>query len=198
MTREIREIPDYSGPAFADVMDAAEAAGVSPLSRGWDPLMNAIIDYGSAQRRETFETYNPECRGKAGPLTSAASLRSRAPVVASVRSDQRGIALQTVIIVVVLVAIAGAVAAVLLGRTAELTGQLESGDATAAIVDSEPECEAFTMNGGGKSVVGVWGDSTGCTWVEATANDLTVTRGACYLIGGTFSTAGDKDKCVAK
>lgn len=49
--------------------------------------------------------------------------RSRLPKIAS---DIRGIALQTVIIIVVLLAIAGAVAGVLLTRGSEATRQLEN------------------------------------------------------------------------
>ena len=114
------------------------------------------------------------------------------------RHDTRGIALQTVIIMVVLLAIAGAVVAVLLSRTGEVTGELENADVTATTIDTEGECLRYEMRGGGKSVTGVWDASDGCTWDEADANDSSVTKGACLLVGGKFSEgdAGtDKDRC---
>lgn len=55
------------------------------------------------------------------------SLRNRIPRLAS---DARGIALQTVIVVVVLLAIAGAVAGVLLTRGGQAVGELEETDVT--------------------------------------------------------------------
>ena len=56
------------------------------------------------------------------------------------RFDQRGIALQTVIIMVVLLAIAGTVAAVLLTRAAETTDQLEQQDTVYDRADTYSEC----------------------------------------------------------
>ena len=61
------------------------------------------------------------------------------------RFDQRGIALQTVIIMVVLLAIAGGVAAVLLSRGSETTAQLEAQGVSAVVaknINSEALCRA--------------------------------------------------------
>lgn len=59
-------------------------------------------------------------------------------------ADARGIALQTVIIIVVLLAIAGAVAGVLLQRGGEATSQLEDTDVVQSIYTyrSESLCKA--------------------------------------------------------
>lgn len=59
-------------------------------------------------------------------------------------ADTRGIALQTVIVIVVLLAIAGAVAGVLLTRGSEATSQLEDTDVVrdAWEYNSETLCEA--------------------------------------------------------
>ena len=66
--------------------------------------------------------------------------------------DSRGIALQTIIVIVVLLAIAGAVAAVLINRAGEETGRLTVGEA---------DCEATDMGG----VAGAWAAATStCTW----------------------------------
>lgn len=63
-------------------------------------------------------------------------------------SDVRGIALQTVVIIVVLLAIAGAVAGVLVARGGQAVDQLEAQDlgvqVTSAAFDTQTECE----NGG--------------------------------------------------
>ncbi len=61
--------------------------------------------------------------------------------LAHARGDVRGIALQTVIIIVVLLAIAGAVAGVLLTRGTEATQQLEDTD----VVRDASEYGSFTL-----------------------------------------------------
>lgn len=60
------------------------------------------------------------------------------------RFDQQGIALQTVIIMVVLLAIAGGIAAVLLSRGGEAANQLEQQDVTVAAweYNNKSLCEA--------------------------------------------------------
>ena len=100
------------------------------------------------------------------------------------RFDERGIALQTVIIMVVLLAIAGTVAAVLFSRASDVTGDLESQDVTSATIDSAAECTNHLMGG----VAGVW-TAPNCKWTSAsanTANPADVTRGRCQLVGGTY------------
>ena len=83
-------------------------------------------------------------------------------------ADTRGIALQTVIIIVVLLAIAGAVAGVLLQRGSEATSQLEDTEVvqSAYTYNSETLCEA-----------------AGFTW-DATATAAEVTA-ATTAIGAT-------------
>ena len=57
------------------------------------------------------------------------------------RFDERGVALQTVIIIVVMLAIAGAVAGVLLNRAGQTTDQLENTDNIEwSEIDSESAC----------------------------------------------------------
>ena len=56
------------------------------------------------------------------------------------RFDERGIALQTIIIMVVLLAIAGSVAAVLLSRAGEETSNLEETDSAAYGITNETGC----------------------------------------------------------
>ena len=67
----------------------------------------------------------PPRAGQAGPEAAEPARRAS-------RSDERGIALQTVIIMVVLLAIAGGVAAVLFTRANEATTDLEAQSVTVA------------------------------------------------------------------
>ena len=112
--------------------------------------------------------------------------------------DMRGIALQTVIIMVVLLAIAGAVAAVLFNRAQEATDDLEAQDVTAASIDTQAECVNYDMNGAPV----VWDASAGtCTWT-ALNNGVSppdVTQGRCLLVRGTYTpgTSSAKATCVA-
>ena len=104
-------------------------------------------------------------------------------------SDARGIALQTVIIIVVLLAIAGAVAGVLLSRAGDVTEELTTADVTATTIDTQAECVAHDMGG----VVGVWTvGTTTCTWTAAVAGvaPTDVTSGRCALLRGATYTAG--------
>ena len=97
--------------------------------------------------------------------------------------DMRGIALQTIIIIVVMLAIAGAVAGVLLTRAGETTQQAENINVTAAI-DSEEECEATSLVDSG---VGSWAAAGTCTFT-ATANGADkMSRSECTLRGGSFT-----------
>lgn len=86
--------------------------------------------------------------------------------IKAARSDERGIALQTVIIMVVLVMIGGAVAGVLVSRAGQETSRLEDVDTTidASRYGSETLCEL-----------------AGYTWLS----------GACTSGGGTPSGEGD-------
>ena len=75
-------------------------------------------------------------------LGSYLALRGHAPRVAA---DTRGIALQTVIVMVVLLAIAGGVAAVLLTRGGQAVSEMERQNITQdpADIKSESLCEGF-------------------------------------------------------
>ena len=115
------------------------------------------------------------------------------------RFDERGIALQTVIIMVVLLAIAGTVAAVLFSRASEVTGELESQDVTATKIDTAAECANHTM--GSPPVSGVWTVGTGkCKWTAATStvNPPDVTQGRCLLVGGTYTPGTPSRQAVCE
>ena len=101
--------------------------------------------------------------------------------------DARGIALQTVIIIVVLLAIAGAIAAVLLSTGAEVASDLEQSDVTGR-VDTQAECEAFSMGG----VDGTWAAAGTCTWTAASngANPTDVTSTQCRIVRGVYTAGG--------
>ena len=115
-------------------------------------------------------------------------------------ADLRGIALQTVIIMVVLLAIAGAVAGVLLNRASDVTGELEAADVTATRVDTERECQEHKMGVGGSAVPGKWTGGNTCTWEAAAngANPPDVTNGRCVLVNGDYTpgASGSKATCV--
>ena len=130
------------------------------------------------------------------PSADQTGAETAEPARRASRFDERGIALQTVIIMVVLLAIAGTIAAVLLSRAGEVTSELESQDVTATRIDTQADCEAFEMSGGGKTVQGDW-TSPKCTWLEAVDNDTSVTAGQCRLAGGKFeqNQTGNRDSC---
>ena len=93
--------------------------------------------------------------------------------------DMRGIALQTIIIIVVLLAIAGSVAAVLLNRAGEVTGELEAQDVTLTTVDTATECAGRTINTHG----GIWTAATNtCVWTGNASNPISATQ--CGLVRG--------------
>lgn len=77
--------------------------------------------------------------------------------------DARGIALQTIIIMVVLLAIAGAVAAVLLTRAGTETDRLEDEPDRGGNIDNETGCEIAG---------GAWGDNPDTTATETDYCDL--------------------------
>ena len=132
-------------------------------------------------------------------------------------ADKRGIALQTVIIMVVLVVIAGAVAGVLINRAGQETGRLEDVDTTidASKYGSKTLCEmadytwlsgACTSGGGTPSGEGdgpalgtyraQWTTDGGTTWVSTltakTAYDTCEAAGGADHGGtGAGPTAGD-------
>ena len=91
------------------------------------------------------------------------------------RFDQRGIALQTVIIMVVLLAIAGAIAAVLFSRASETTSQLEA-QGVSAVVANKITSQALCTSTTGV----VWTVGTGCEYR---------TGAACVAAGGGATAA---------
>ena len=94
-------------------------------------------------------------------------------------ADTRGIALQTVIIIVVLLAIAGAVAAVLLSTGAEVASDLEESDVTGS-VDTDAECTGHSMGATSGRVKA--GPPKECEW-----DGPGVTTTQCRLVSGTFT-----------
>ncbi len=104
-------------------------------------------------------------------------------------ADVRGIALQTVIIIVVLLAIAGSVAGVLLTRAGDVTSQLESQEAVPGLVTSGATCTAHSMG----DRPGVWTAGNTCTWTSATnaAPFNNVTKSRCDLVRGTHTAGVD-------
>lgn len=102
-------------------------------------------------------------------------------------ADVRGIALQTVIIMVVLLAIAGTVAGVLLARSGDVTSELEAQNISAGVIVNAATCAAHSMSG----VTGTWAAATSkCTWMEGSTGTATdVTKPRCDLVRGKY-TAG--------
>ena len=94
------------------------------------------------------------------------------------RFDERGIALQTIIIMVVLLAIAGSVAAVILSRAGEETGRLEQTDSVAYGITNAEGCRL-----GGHS------------WVKGNATTDEVAALTRAGRTGTFTGAGGADWC---
>lgn len=100
--------------------------------------------------------------------------------------DARGIALQTIIIMVVLLAIAGAVAGVLLTRAGQTTQQAETADVTSAI-DTPAECTNTQLVGSELGTLNAAG--TRCTFVPV--GGQTISRSECVLRGGTLAGSGN-------
>ena len=112
-------------------------------------------------------------------------------------ADVRGIALQTVIIMVVLLAIAGTVAGVLLARSGDVTSELEQQDISAGVIVNAATCAAHSMSG----AAGSWAAATStCTWDAANngASPPDVTKSRCDLVRGKYTagTGSTKAKCV--
>lgn len=110
-------------------------------------------------------------------------------------ADVRGIALQTVIIIVVLLAIAGSVAGVLLTRSGDVTSQLESQEVITGLVSNAASCAAFSMSG----VTGTASGTT-CTFTAVGGTNTAptdVTQSRCNLIRGKYTagTSTSKAKC---
>lgn len=115
-----------------------------------------------------------------------ASRRSWSPAYA----DNRGIALQTVIVIVVMLVIAGGVAGVLLSRGGDVMEDLEAQDVTRA-VDTAAECQSAANTLTNEAADGVFTPGTSCvvTSDDALAGDTgdRFTIAACQLAGGVHS-----------
>ena len=110
-------------------------------------------------------------------------------------ADVRGIALQTVIIIVVLLAIAGSVAGVLLTRAGDVTSQLESQEAVPGLVTSGTTCTAHLM----VDIAGAHDSSAStCTWTEGTTTPVKVTKSRCDLVRGTHAVGASNTTCVVQ
>ena len=101
-------------------------------------------------------------------------------------TDQRGIALQTVIIMVVLLAIAGGVAAVLFSRANDATQSLEQSNVSAIDyrdIGTESLCEG---------VGGVW-DTSGDPDCQATTavKNAAGSKADCDRVGGAWTAANN-------
>ena len=110
-------------------------------------------------------------------------------------ADARGIALQTIIIIVVMLAIAGAVTGVLLTTAGRSTQEAESADVTTT-VDNQRECETTSLV---DSAAGVWTAATAvCTFTASADGVDEMSFSECRMRGGTFTKglAAAKAKCV--
>lgn len=103
-------------------------------------------------------------------------------------ADIRGIALQTVIVIVVLLVIAGGVAGVLLSRGSEVITDLENQEITpVAAFTTEATCDAL-FTGPAASSTYAAGPPPTCTFVGTTANPASA--GECVGNGGAYDRAG--------
>lgn len=95
-----------------------------------------------------------------------ASRRSWRPAVA----DNRGIALQTVIVIVVMLVIAGGVAGVLLSRGADVTADLQNQNTASVTAEN---CTTFRLNGiAGDALAMTAGNRGGCEWIGTATNPI--------------------------
>ena len=101
------------------------------------------------------------------------------------RFDERGIALQTVIIMVVLLAIAGAVAAVLFSQASESTEQLEATEVTVdyRTIRSEALCNATAAGN-------AWAGGA-CKASAARLSATIPSQEACERLGGAATGTGN-------
>ena len=105
------------------------------------------------------------------------------------RFDERGIALQTIIIMVVLLAIAGSVAAVLLSRAGEETANLEdSVSSTAFGITNKNGCQL-----GGHA----WQETTAASAQEVEALNIARPMSTAWTIANS-DDGGDRDWCKPK
>ncbi len=111
-------------------------------------------------------------------------------------ADIRGIALQTVIVIVVMLVIAGGVAGVLLSRGTEVIGDLEASDVGAACT------ETSIRDSAGVELTGVMATATTCTFTASgtAASGITISALQCNSAGrvlrGPGAIAGATNVCT--
>ena len=122
-----------------------------------------------------------------------ASRRSWSPAAA----DSRGIALQTVIVIVVMLVIAGAVSAVLLSRGSDVVGELEAQDISASATYTDA-ASCATLFGLLESNVKYTDPSGGnpqkCVATGTTA--IKISAAACVGNGGAFDDSVTNGQCT--
>ena len=123
------------------------------------------------------------------------------------RTNQQGIALQTVIVIVVMLVIAGGVSGVLLSRGGDVISDLESADVNATEINTKDECLAAARSLTGQAITSVgassispqasaaagWDDSSKeCTVAEAGGANPgdKLTRFNCEQYRSTAGTRG--------
>jgi len=120
------------------------------------------------------------------PIAAGALLLAARRRLPKLVADARGIALQTVIVIVVMLGIAGAVAAVLLSTGGEVVTELENQDLSTQIA-TEAECQASRMRASdGMDKPGAK-DGTKCKWDAGASN--TFSYAVCNLQNGELSNS---------
>ena len=122
-------------------------------------------------------------------VPAAAAVLAQRRSLATKLADIRGVALQTVIVIVVMLVIAGAVAGVLLTRGGEVVSDLEGQEVGPVTADNCAIVEVVNLTGSTAALSG-W-----CIWVNngQGTGDSAVTRASCIVIGGHYGVASAAD-----
>lgn len=118
------------------------------------------------------------------PMVAAVALFAFRRARPRIAADSRGIALQTIIIIVVLLGIAGAVAGVLLSRSTDEIGRLDSGG----------EFRSHCASAGGTPVPAT-GTATSCT-IPNTSSNVTCQQYTAQVPGNAAWAAGPPITCT--
>ena len=123
------------------------------------------------------------------PVIAALMWSARRQIFGERVADIRGVALQTVIVIVVMLVIAGAVAGVLLTRGGEVVSDLEGQEVGPVTADNCAIVEVVNLTGSTTALSG-W-----CIWVNngQGTGDSAVTRASCTVIGGHYGVASAAD-----
>ena len=116
------------------------------------------------------------------PVIAALMWSARRQIFGERLADTRGVALQTVIVIVVMLVIAGAVAGVLLTRGGDVVSDLE-GQSVGPV--TEENCTVLEVSG----VRGQLNGTDDCYWhgQPAATPATAITRAGCSVVGGTFT-----------